>query len=34
MVKVKQQQKQLETKDVKKAKAEQAVYDTSMTKTA
>ena len=34
MVKVKQQQKQLEAKDIKKAKAEQVAYDASMTKTA
>ena len=34
MVKVKQQQKQLEAKDIEKAKAEQVAYDASMTKTA
>lgn len=33
MVKVKQQQKQLEVKDAEKAKAKQAAYDLSMTKT-
>ena len=34
MVKVKQQQKQLKVKDAEKAKAKQAAYDLSMTKTA
>ena len=34
MVKVKQQQKQLEAKDIEKAKAEQVAYGASMTKTA
>ena len=34
MVGLKQLQKQLETKDAEKAKAEQAAYDTGMTKTA
>ena len=34
MVKVKQQHKQLEAKDAEKAMAEQAAYDTGMTKTA
>ena len=34
MAKTKQQQKKLEAKDEEKAKAEQAAYDASMTKTA
>ena len=34
MEKTKQQQKQLEDKDVEKAKAEQAAYDARKTKTA